>query len=179
MDDDDKMPRARGGRPTRRRAIAAIATVACVLAVALAVGGAVVAFRHASHHLHAVRRDTAASAGRVASLTAALAQASTARDRSRHEAAVAHAALEAARSAHLRGEAALRAELADLDTTRREAYASLVDANARTAQLAALHTCLDGVSQALDMLGAGDVHGWQNRLRSIDGVCKQAQAATA
>ena len=178
MDGDDKMPR-RGALITRDRVPLVARVVACIVVLAVIVTGVGIAFRNSSHHLASLHHDLAASAVRVSNLTSALATATGQRDRAQHEAAVARAALEAARNTHLDTVDTLSAKREDLADARRQAYASLVDQGARTAELAALNGCLNGVSQALDLLGVGDVNGWQNSLRSIDGVCRQAQAAIA
>lgn len=178
MDGDDKMPR-REALTARGRGALRVRVVAAVVVLALVAAGVVVAFHRSSHHLASLHHDAAASSDRVSTLTSQLATATSQRDLSLKEAAVARAALEAAHAAHLHSAAALRDERAGLLAAQRAAYISIVDTNSRATQLAALHTCLDGVSQALDMLGAGDVSGWQNRLQSIDAVCKQAQAAAA
>jgi hypothetical protein len=123
-----------------------------------------------------VRSDAVASKDRVGTLGNDLAMATSARDRSRREAALARTALETARAAHLQSADELAAERSDLDRARTQAYASLVDASQRSVQLTALHTCLDGVSQALDMLGSGDVNDWQHRLQQVDGICRRAEA---
>ncbi len=183
MDSDDKLPRSTdivAPRPAaERRSIRPVHVVVGLLVALLAIGGVSFAFRRASDDLAAIHRDTAASVNRVNALSEQLAHATTERDRSLHEAALARAAYEQARDAHERGADALHAELADLDSARRQAYASLLDANARDAQLTALHSCLDGVWQALDMLGVGDVNGWKQRMQGVTGVCAQAQGAAA
>jgi hypothetical protein len=181
--DDDKVPQwttlaliPRASNTTGHRRVA-FKIVAALIVVALVVTGVALAFHRAADNLASVHRDSAASAERVATLTNELAHATNARDRSLRAASIAAVALGDARTAHLRSAQALNDELAQVDDARRQAYLSLVDANTRTAQLAALHTCLDGVSQALDMLGAGDVHGSEVHLQSIDGACQQAEAA--
>ena len=183
MEVDDKLSRTIDvipARPPVNRPRRALRYGAAALAVVLlAVGATAFAFRRASDHLDAIRRDTAASADRVAALGNQLAHATTERDRSLHEAALARAAYDRARDAHAESAAALRVELADLETARRQAYASIVDANTRGAQFNALRSCLDGVWQALDMLGVGDVNGWQQRMQSVAGVCNNAQGTAA
>ncbi|HEY1739609.1 MAG TPA: hypothetical protein VGI86_12905 [Acidimicrobiia bacterium] len=178
MDGDDKMPR-REALSDRGRNGLRVRVIAAVVVLALVTAGVVVAFRHSSHHLAALHHDITASAGRVSTLNSELATATDQRNRAQHEAALARAALASAMSTHVDSADTLQAKQEDLADARRKAYKSLVDQGARTAQLAALNGCLNGVSQALDLLGVGDVNGWQNTLRSIDGVCRQAQAAIA
>ena len=152
--------------------------VSIVIVLALLVTAVVVAFRRVSDDITAVHHDTVASVGRVQSLTNQLASAANGRDRSLHEAALARAALGQARTAHLRSADALAAERDELDRARREAYISLTDQSAQNAQVEALHSCLDGVSQALNLLSVGVVDGWQHTLESIDGVCRRAESTT-
>ncbi len=161
-------------RPTQRRRIW-MPVAAVVIVIGLIAGGATIAFVHGSRHLAALRNDNHATLSRVAVLTDQLAAATDERDRSLHAAAIARAALERARSAHERGASALSAQRADLASARRQAYASLLDATKRNAQLAALRDCLDGVSRALNRLSVGDVGGWQRTLRSVDPTCQRAQ----
>ena len=112
-------------------------------------------------------------------MSADLSKATDERDRSRHEAALAAVGTGAGSSRLPADAAGLEAERADLATARQEAYVSLAGVGARTAQVAALHACLDGISAALNLLAVGLVSNWQQQLQAVDGVCRQAQAVTA
>ena len=126
MDGDDKLPRSTDigpsrtpGEPMLRHDNFLTVGIIGLVVVLLAIGGVSDAFRSASNHLDAVRRDTAASASRITALGAQLAQATNQRDRSLHEAAL-HRVRPTSRhaAAHAHSAAALKAELADLDAAR-------------------------------------------------------------
>ena len=177
MDADDKMPHWTGSsRALRTRWRTFVALAVAIVVLAVAVGETVAAFRRSSDHLAAVRRDTTASRGRVATLTDQLAKATDERDRSRRAAAVARAALEQAQTAHQQSAEQLAAERSDLNIARKKAYLGLVGLNNLSAQLTALHSCLDGISRALNLIAVGEVDFWQQQLKSVDPVCQEAEA---
>ena len=161
---------------TRRRSLPT-GVVAGVIALVVIVGGAV------AWHFHSLARTTArtqdeldATNARAAGVAADLRAADAARDQAVAAERLARHTLQDARTTSAQARHDVAAQRARLGQARLAVERSLVGARADVARLITLRQCLDGVSDALNRFGTGDVAGAEGALQASAAVCNQAEA---
>jgi hypothetical protein len=162
-------------RPSRRarwlRRLAAVLLATVVVAIIAQ------RFVATAHDLDGARRDLAASQTHLDRLRTDVRDAATVRRAAQRSAADAVVVLEAQRARRVTSGKNLKAAQAQLDLVHRQLAASLLDQQRAGNQVVALQRCLDGVSQSLNLIGVGDVHGWQEALAAVDAPCRAAALA--
>ncbi len=174
--DDDVAPSA----PRRRRRVWRALARLVVLAVIGTTATMLVhnAFASVDRDGTRVRGQLAASRGRLAQLGDDLAAATGQRAAAEQLEARTNALLVQARAVHAARSRELATARALLDALARTTAVSLHEQQLQNSRLAALHTCLDGVSAALNYIGIGDTPHASDVLASVDADCRAAETTS-
>ncbi len=157
-------------RPGRRWLPTALLALLIVAIAAVAAQRLVAGARD----LSTTRHELDASRARLAHLGADIRAAGAARRDAQRRAAAAVAVLDSERDRHDAASRNLRVAKEQLAVVSHDLAASLRGEQQQGDQVAALQLCLDGVSQALNRIGVGDVHGWQAAIAAVDPQCHMA-----
>ena len=169
--DDNFVPSV--GKYRWRILAAIIGSVIVVIATGLFVGTKFVDVARRVRDTRHITERTRVTEGIVRDVSASARTNLLAVEANEREAATTLPSVRALHTTDARRLSAAKSKLAQL---RRDTYVHLRDLEAANNRLSALQNCLDGISQAVNLLSVGDVGGWQRVVRRVERECSLAKA---